>query len=92
MASIKIQVMDTIAALMTAAFGLIAALAWNAAIADAVKQYFSKPGDQLMGEFVYAVIVTILAVVATLLIARSIAKLKNVEILPSDKKKKEEAK
>jgi TRAP-type C4-dicarboxylate transport system permease small subunit len=89
MASIKIQVMDTIAALMTAAFGLIAALAWNTAIADAVHQYFSKPGDQLMGEFVYAIIVTILAVVAILLIARAIAKLKNVELIASDKKKDE---
>jgi hypothetical protein len=87
MASIKIQVMDTIAALMTAAFGLIAALAWNAAISKAVTDAFSKPGDQTTGLFVYAVIVTVLAVVATLLIARSIAKLKTVEVLPSDKKK-----
>ncbi len=86
MSSMKVQVMDTIAALMTAAFGLIAALAWNAAISDAVKQYFSKPGDQLIGEFVYAVIVTILAVVAILLIARSIAKLKNVELPLVNKK------
>ena len=43
MASMKVQIMDTIAALMTAAFGLIAALAWNTAIADAVHQYFAKP-------------------------------------------------
>ena len=92
MASMKIQVMDTIAALMTAAFGLIAALAWNQAISDAVKQVFKNANDQLTGEFVYAVLVTILAVVATLLIARSIAKLKGVELIPSDKKKKEEAK
>ena len=90
MASMKVQVMDTIAALMTAAFGLIAALAWNAAIADAVAQAFAKPGDKLTGEFVYAIIVTILAVVATLLIARSIAKLKGVELVASDKKKKED--
>jgi TRAP-type C4-dicarboxylate transport system permease small subunit len=87
MASMRIQVMDTIAALMTAAFGLIAALAWNAAISDWVKSVFPNSNDALLGEFVYAILVTILAVVATLLIARSIAKLKGVEVLPSDKKK-----
>ena len=86
MASIKVQVMDTIAALMTAAFGLIAALAWNAAISEMVAQAFSKPGDKLTGLFVYAVRVTILAVVATLLIARSIAKLKGIELVPKKEK------
>jgi uncharacterized membrane protein YkvI len=82
--------MDTIAALMTAAFGLIAALAWNEAIKTAVAQAFSKPEDILTGLFVYAIIVTVLAVVATLLISRAIAKLKNVEF-PLPYKKKEEA-
>ncbi|HEY3419712.1 MAG TPA: DUF5654 family protein [Methanomassiliicoccales archaeon] len=80
----RIQVMDTIAALMTAAFGLIAALAWNTAIADAVAQAFAKPGDKLMGEFVYAVIVTILAVLAVVLIGRAIAKLKS-KVAPEKK-------
>ena len=88
MATMKEQVLDTIAALMTAAFGLIAALAWNTAIADAVHQYFAKPGDQLMGEFVYAILVTILAVIAIILIARSIAKLKSKNPQTSDKDKK----
>jgi len=78
----RIQVMDTIAALMTAAFGLIAALAWNQAIKWAVDQVFtSDPG---VGYFVYAIIVTVLAVVAVLLIGRSIAKLK-AKIAPEKK-------
>lgn len=88
MATMKEQVLDTIAALMTAAFGLIAALAWNTAIADAVKQYFAKPGDQLVGEFVYAILVTILAVIAIILIARAIARLKSRNPEPADKDKK----
>lgn len=78
----RIQVLDTIAALMTAAFGLIAALAWNEAIKWAVAQVFtSDPG---VGLFIYAIIVTILAVVAVILIGRSIAKLKAT--LPPEKK------
>jgi hypothetical protein len=80
----KIQVMDTIAALMTAAFGLIAALAWNTAIKWAVDEVFtSDPG---IGYFVYAIIVTILAVVAVILIGRSIARLKG-KVAAEDKKK-----
>lgn len=70
----RIQVLDTIAALMTAAFGLIAALAWNEAIKWAVSQVFAA--DPGVGLFIYAIIVTVLAIVAVILIGRSIAKLK----------------
>jgi uncharacterized transporter YbjL len=80
--SFKIQVMDTIAALMTAAFGLIAALAWNEAIKYAVAQVFtSDPG---IGLFIYAILVTIIAVLAVLLIGRAIAKLK-AKVAPEKK-------
>ena len=71
---LRIQVLETIAALMTAAFGLLAALAWNEAIKWAVNEYLqSSPG---IGLFIYAIIVTILAVVMTLLIARALGKAK----------------
>jgi uncharacterized transporter YbjL len=81
-AAFRIQVMDTVSALMTAAFGLIAALAWNEAIKWAVGQVFaSSPG---VGLFIYAILVTILAVVAVLLIGRSIAKLK-AKVAPEKK-------
>jgi TRAP-type C4-dicarboxylate transport system permease small subunit len=70
----RIMVLETIAALMTAAFGLIAALAWNDAIGTAIKNTFtSDPG---IGQFVYAVIVTIIAVIATIAIARVLARMK----------------
>ncbi len=78
LASLRMQIMETIAALMTAAFGLIAALAWNEAIKELIAQFFTA-GDALMGLFVYAILVTIIAVIAGLLIARSLAKLKAME-------------
>jgi len=78
----RIQVMDTIAALMTAAFGLIAALAWNQAIKWAVDQVFT--GSPGVGYFIYAILVTILAIVAVMLIGRSIAKLK-AKVAPEKK-------
>jgi len=72
------QILETIAALLTAAFGLIAALAWNEAIKELIAQYFAA-GDALMGLFIYAIIVTVIAGIAGLLIARSLAKLKAKE-------------
>jgi uncharacterized membrane protein len=71
-------VIETIAGLMTAAFAFVAALAWNQAIQDAVKKYFSA-GDGLVGEFVYAIIITIIAVVAIIYIGRVLAKYKAVD-------------
>ncbi len=70
----RIMVLETIAALMTAAFGLIAALAWNDAIGTAIRNVFtSDPG---IGQFIYAIIVTIIAVIATIAIARVLARMK----------------
>ncbi|MEL7670255.1 DUF5654 family protein [Methanobacterium sp.] len=60
-------------ALITAAFGLIAALAWNPAIQALILLYIGT-GNALMGLFIYAIIVTIIALIATYAIARSLAK------------------
>jgi len=72
----KVQILETIAALMTAAFGLIAALAWNEAIKSLIADYF-KSGSGTVPLLVYAVIVTIVAVLAILMIARSLGRLKS---------------
>lgn len=69
---VKGQVLQTIATLMTTAFGLIAALAWNEAIKAIILAYVPK-GDGMTGLLIYAVIITIIAVVATIIIGRAIA-------------------
>ena len=61
---VKGQVLQTIATLLTTAFGLIAALAWNEAIKALIAQFLPK-GSDLMGLLIYAVLITIIAVVAT---------------------------
>ena len=63
------EVIEKIAALITAAFGLIAALAWNTAITEAFRLIF---GDQsgLWAMIAYAVIVTLVAVFVTIWIGR----------------------
>jgi membrane protein YdbS with pleckstrin-like domain len=71
----KVQLLETFAALITAAFGLVAALAWNEAIKEMVARVFGS-SDDLVGLVVYAIIVTVLAVIMTLLIARALGKAK----------------
>ncbi|TAJ45873.1 DUF5654 family protein [Methanofollis fontis] len=70
------EVLDKIAALMTAAFGLVAALAWNGAIQALFKEMFGE-AESLPAMFSYALIVTILAVIATIWIARAAARAKS---------------
>ncbi len=52
----------TMVALATTAFGLLAAGAWNAAIGDLLKTYLPG-GKGVVSELIYAVIVTVLAIV-----------------------------
>jgi hypothetical protein len=80
---LRVQVLETIAALMTAAFGLLAALAWNEAIKWAVYEVLGT-ADAGIGLFTYAIMITILAVVMILIIARVLGKAKAA--LASEKK------
>ena len=77
MGKFKVQFLETTAALITSAFGLVAALAWNEAIKAAIAQWLTG-GDEVIGLVVYALIVTVIAVTATLLIAMALAKAKEV--------------
>jgi hypothetical protein len=63
----------TMISLASAAFGVVAALAWNAFITEAVKQVL--PGSSgLMGLLIYAIVVTVLAVVVIVWLAGLAAK------------------
>lgn len=76
MGKFKVQFLETTAALITSAFGLVAALAWNEAIKTAISKFIEADGDQVTGLIIYALIVTVIAVVATLLIAMALSKAK----------------
>ncbi|MBN2454357.1 hypothetical protein JXB11_02320 [Candidatus Woesearchaeota archaeon] len=81
----KGEVIEKLAALITAAFGLVAALAWN----DAIKALFVGPcGSEGAGAlcslsgggpWVYAIIITIVAVIATIWIGKIAEKSKAKE-------------
>ncbi len=77
---VKGQVLQTIATLITTAFGLIAALAWNEAIKAIILQFLPK-GSDLTGLLIYAVVITIIAVIATIIIGRAIAQPEEVQLV-----------
>ena len=78
MSEVGQTVIKTIITLVTTAFGLVAGLAWNDAIQKLIESVMGA-GDALTGLFIYAVVVTIIAVVVTILLARLAAKM-GVEI------------
>jgi len=65
----KKEVLEKISALVTAAFGLVAALAWNGAIQAIFKQAFGDSGT-IGAMIVYAVVVTVIAVLVTIWIGK----------------------
>ncbi|NND87414.1 MAG: hypothetical protein HKM23_08885 [Nitrosopumilus sp.] len=68
-------IVDKISALVTAAFGLVAALAWNEAIKAIFKEIFGT-ADAIVPMLIYAVVVTITAVIASILVARQLGLMK----------------
>lgn len=74
---VKPSYLGTMIALATAAFGLIAALAWNKFITDLIA-LFLKPGSGVWAELLYAVVITIIAVV----VIQNLAKLTERDIGP----------
>jgi len=90
MGSFKLEVIDKITALMTAAFGLVAALAWNETIKALMYEVFGEAESGLMGYLIYAIIVTIVAVAAIILIARTYNKVKSKEEAKAAAKNKKE--
>jgi uncharacterized membrane protein YjjP (DUF1212 family) len=68
------EVVATMISLASAAFGVVAALAWNEAITTAFAEYFGDAA-QISALFVYAVVVTLIGVVVIVLLARVAARI-----------------
>ncbi len=74
------EVVATMISLATAAFGVVAALAWNSAITSAFQRYYPQkghapiPGAQLSALFIYAFVVTVIGVVVIVLLGRLAAR------------------
>lgn len=72
------EVLDKLVELVTAAFGLVAALAWNTAIQELFAAIFPEAGD-LIAKFLYAVLVTVIVVFVTIRLGRLAERVKEQE-------------
>ena len=66
----KKQILEKLTVLVTGAFGLVAALAWNSTIQAVFKKVFGEQST-IPAMITYSVIVTIIAVLATLWISKA---------------------
>jgi hypothetical protein len=66
---VKSTYIGTMISLATVAFGLLAAGAWNKAIGD-LFAIFLRPGSGVAAEIVYAIIVTMIAILVVQNLAR----------------------
>jgi hypothetical protein len=74
---VKSSYIGTMIALATVAFGLLAAGAWNKFIADLIG-IFLKPGSGVWAELIYALIVTVVAII----VIQALAKLAERDLGP----------
>jgi len=72
---IESRMIEQLATLITAAFGFVAALAWNSAIQKIFEHFFGN-SDTLIAMLIYAVSVTVIAVLVTIWIGRIAGKSK----------------
>jgi hypothetical protein len=73
------EVLDKFAELITVALGLVAALAWNEAIQQLFTVLLGEAGGALAAKFVYAVIVTLIVIFATISVSRAAERAKQRE-------------
>lgn len=73
------EILDKFSQLITTALGLVAALAWNTAIQNLFTQLFGEAGGALIGQFIYAAIITLIVVFATIAVSRAAARAKKAE-------------
>jgi len=66
------ELIEQLLALSTSGFGLVAALAWNETIQEFVKEFIEPriPGSGLVSKLIYALLITLLAVLITFQLSR----------------------
>ncbi len=73
--NLKLEILEQISSLITAGFGLVAALAWNDAIKELISIILPQP-SMFLGKIIYALIITIFVVLVTVNLGKIINRLK----------------
>ncbi len=71
---IKKKIREQMASYITAALGLVAGLAWNDAIKALIDFFFPLHKESLIAKFMYAIIMTAMVAIATLIIFKLLKK------------------
>ena len=72
---LHIELLEQMQTLMSAGFALVAALAWNTAIQDLFVRIFPNQSS-LIAKFVYAILITLIMIVVTRRLSKTISMLK----------------
>jgi len=81
--NLKLEILEQLSSLITAGFGLVAALAWNDAIKELISVILPQP-SMLWGKIIYALIITAFVVMVTVNLGKIVNRLK--EDMASKKK------
>lgn len=79
---LHVSILTQMVSLATSGFGLVAALAWNNVIQELVNNYIKKflpNGYGIVSLFLYAVIITVLAVLVTTELTRLAKRVENIK-------------
>lgn len=82
--NLRSEFIKTFSQFITAAFAFVAALSWNNAILGLINRFIA-PGSGLRSMVYYAIIVTVLAVIATYFLGRMTQDAKEEEIKKEEK-------
>lgn len=74
-AEVRYEFFKTTTQMIVGAFGLVAALAWNSLVQNAIDRYFGK-GEGLKSGLIYAVAVTVIAVAVSFYLGTIAARFK----------------
>lgn len=79
---LHVEVVRQMLTLATSGFGLVAALAWNSLIQEFVNTYVKKlfpDSGGIISLTIYAVVITVIAVIVTIQLSRFLKRLENLE-------------
>lgn len=67
---VRKEIRQRTAGYMLAAFGLVAALAWNDAIKGLIEYFFPLNKNTVLAKFIYAIVITFVVVIASIYLTR----------------------
>lgn len=67
---IKKEIKQRVTGYITAAFGLVAALAWNEAIKSLIEYFFPMDKNTILAKFIYAGLMTLVLVIIAVYLVR----------------------